>query len=282
MVFSIKFMESIIEKLKKILRDADIKNISFKRNLAKEYLQVVALDFIYSNKDYGALVFYGGSCLKHCYGLPRLSEDLDFVDLSKKTNMGRLAADLKDYFAKTGGIEVKTATQKFRIYLKFPILRDLGLAERGESDLLFLKIEIFSGFTFCKNYKTEIVPLFKYSRSLLIKAFDLPTLMTTKIRAVFLRKWEKTDKSGKITAKVKGRDYYDLMWYLEKKTKPNLDCIESVENIADLKIKLIAAISRADEKSVYTDLEPLIADANFVKKLSKNIKVILTAQINAL
>jgi len=281
-VFSIKFMENIIENLKKILRGADIKNISFKRNLAKEYLQIIALDFIYSHKDYGKLVFYGGSCLKHCYGLPRLSEDLDFVDLSKKIDIVRLAADLKDYFAKTGDIEIKTTTQKFRIYLKFPILRDLGLAERGESDLLFLKVEIFSDFDFCKNYKTEIVPIFKYNRSLLIKAFDLPTLMATKIRAVFLRKWEKTDKTGKITAKVKGRDYYDLMWYLEKKIRPNLDCIENIKDWNDLKTKLIVAINRADGKSIYTDLEPLIADANFVKKLSKNIKQILTAQINAL
>ncbi len=275
-------MENIKENLKKILRESGTNNISFKRNMAKEYLQAVALDFIYSHKDYGALVFYGGSCLKHCHDLPRLSEDLDFVDLKNKIDIVRLAGDLKDYFARTAGIEVKTAIQKFRIYLKFPILRELGLAELGESDLLFLKVEIFSGFDFCKNYKTEIVPIFKYNRSLLLKSFDLPTLMATKIRAVFMRKWEKTDKAGKITAKVKGRDYFDLMWYLEKKIKPNLDCIEGIENMADLKTKLIASINRVDEKSVYTDLEPLIANAKFLKNLSKNIKQILTAQISSL
>jgi predicted nucleotidyltransferase component of viral defense system len=263
-------MENIKENLKKILRESDAKNISFKRNLAKEYLQNVALDFIYSHKDYGALVFYGGSCLKHCHDLQRLSEDLDFVDLTKKIDIVRLASDLKDYFAKTGDIEVRTAIQKFRIYLKFPILHDLGLAGGDESDLLFLKVEIFSGFDFCKNYKTEIVPIFKYNRSLLIKAFDLPTLMATKIRAI------------KTTAKVKGRDYFDLIWYLEKKVKPNLDCIENAKDWDDLKAKLIVAIGRADGKSIYTDLEPLIADTNFVKNLNKNLKQILTAQINSL
>lgn len=275
-------MENIKENLAKFLRESGRKNISFGRNLAKEYLQIAALDFIYSHKDYGKLVFYGGSCLKHCHGLPRLSEDLDFVDLRKQIDIGKLAADLKNYFAKTGGIEIKTAIQKFRIYLKFPVLRDLGLAERGESDLLFLKIEIFSGFDFCRDFKIEIVPLFKHNRSLLVKTFDLPTLMATKIRAVFLRKWEKTDKSGKTLARVKGRDYFDLMWYLEKKIIPNLKCVESVKDLPDLKSKLAAAVQKADAKSIYLDLEPLIADANFVKKLSKNIKPILLSQITSL
>jgi len=155
------------------------------KNLIKEYLQIVLLDFIYSAPKYAQLVFYGGSCLKHCYDLPRLSEDLDFVDIGHKIDIGELAADLEFYFKKNTDLDVKTVTQKFRIYLKFPILRQLGLSTAGKSDFLFLKIEIFKNFDFCRDFKIEIVPVFKNGRSILIRTFDLPTMMATKIRAIF-------------------------------------------------------------------------------------------------
>ena len=269
------------ENLLKLLAEKNVKNMSFKRNLAKEYLQIIALDFIYSHKDYGQMVFYGGSCLKHCYGLPRLSEDLDFVDLRKTVKIDQLANDLKEYFAKIGNIEVKATVQKFRIYLKFPILRELGLVGGDEPDFLFLKVEVFNAFDFCKTFKTEIIPVFKHNRSLLIKTFDLPTMMATKIRAVFLRKWEKTDKKGDLLMKVKGRDYFDLMWYLQKKITPNLGCIENIKDAADLKDKLIGAIDKVDSKSILLDLEPLIEDMVFLNNLSKNIKLILINQIKS-
>lgn len=59
--------------------------------------------------------------------------------------------------------------------------------------------------------------------------------MSTKIRAVLMRKWGKTDKSRKTLATVKGRDYYDLLWYLEKGIIPNYKCIESINNKEQLK-----------------------------------------------
>lgn len=255
---------------------------AFKKNLLKEYLQIVALDFIYSAPKYAQLVFYGGSCLKHCHDLPRLSEDLDFVDIGRQIDIGGLAADLEFYFKKNTDLEVKTATQKFRISLKFPILRQLGLSAAGDSNFLFLKIEIFKDFDFCRDFKMEIVPVFKSGRSILIRTFDLPTMMATKIRAIFLRKWEKTAKGGEVIAKVKGRDYFDLMWYLQKNIKPNINCVENVEGIFDLKKKLIEAVEKTDEKSIRADLEPLIGDREFLKDLSKNIKTILIGQIGSM
>jgi predicted nucleotidyltransferase component of viral defense system len=275
-------MENLKENLNRLIEEKRGSLALFKRNIAKEYLQVVVLDFIYSSKNYGHLIFYGGSCLKHCYGLPRLSEDLDFVDLEKKVDLKKLANDLEVYFKKNTDIEVRAVPQKFRVYLKFPILRELGLANASESDLLFLKVEVFGGFGFCKNFKTEIAPLFKYNRSILIKTFDLSTLMATKIRAVFSRKWEKTGENGRVLASVKGRDYFDLMWYLEKKIKPNFACIEGVKSAADLKNKLTETIQKIDERSVLLDLEPLIEDKNFLDNLSKNLKEILKNQINAM
>lgn len=273
-------MEETRAFLKNLLAASFSESKIFKHNILKEYLQILVLDFIYSHKDYSQLVFYGGSCLAHCYGLPRLSEDLDFVDFEKQIDIAKLAEDVESYFKKNTDIALKAVCQKFRVYLKFPLLSDLGLAKAGESDVLFLKIEVFKGFDFCRNFKTEIMPLFKFNRSVLVKTFDLPTLMSTKIMAILLRKWEKTDKEGKTIAKVKGRDYFDLMWYLEKNIKPNIGCIAEVKNEEELKEKLLMAVDKADALSIRIDLEPLIADRKFVEKLSVNLKDILKREIS--
>lgn len=275
-------MEEAKTIIENIIKENFAKPALYKRNLIKEYLQVLALDFIYSSEKYNGLVFYGGSCLAQCYGLPRLSEDLDFVDLKKEIDIKKLAGDLKDFFLKNAGLPVSVKLQKFRIYLKFPILKDLGLSAGGESDFLYLKAEVFKGFDFCKKYKTEIRPLFKLNKSILIKTFDLPTLMATKIRAIIYRRWEKTDKKGNTLIDAKGRDYFDLMWYLDKGVKPNLDCVESAETEADLKEKLLAIVEKINYKSIILDLENFIADQEFVKKLGRNIKEILKNKIKNL
>ncbi len=93
-------MELIKSFLTELIKNSASDDKFFKRNLLKNYLQVVVLDFIYSTKKYSGLIFYGGSCLAHCHNLPRLSEDLDFVDLEKKIEISELAKDLEEYFKK--------------------------------------------------------------------------------------------------------------------------------------------------------------------------------------
>lgn len=271
-----------LESIKQILKENENAADVFKRNAIKEYFQILALSFVYSRKKYQSLIFYGGSCLKHCFDLPRLSEDLDFVDLTGKIDLSALSKDLKVFFKKEIGIEPASKLQNFRIYLKFPILRQIKLASESESDLLNIKVEVFKNFDFCGNYKIETIPVFKSGKSILIRTFDLPSLMSTKIRAVLSRKWEKTSKSGKTLAKVKGRDYFDLMWYFERGVKPNLDCVEKGKKISseELKKRLLKIMGLVDAKSIVYDLESLISDRFFVKNVSKNIKNILTKQIN--
>jgi len=116
---------------------------------------------------------------------------------------------------------------------------------------------------------------------MLIKTFDIQTLMSTKIRAVLYRKWEKTSKSGETLISVKGRDYFDLMWYLQKGVKPNMGCLE-VSDIDTLKKTLLEIIEVLDTNSVVLDLENFIDDQSFVKNLGKNIKEILKTNINTL
>ncbi len=163
--------------------------------------------------------------------------------------------------------------------MKFPLLHELELTRSGESDLLYLKVEVFKEFNFCSSFEVQIIPIFKFGRSILIRTFDLSTLMATKLGAVLHRKWEKTDREGNVLARVKGRDYYDLMWYLQKEIKPNLKCIKEIKTEKELREKLLKIITRLDEKSVKLDLESLIEDKNFAKDLSKNLKEILLTKL---
>lgn len=273
-------MEILKPALKEIISNSSSGKL-FKMNLAKEYLQIPVLNFIYSSSKYSKLVFYGGSCLVHCFNLPRLSEDLDFVDEKGEVDIRELANDIGDYFNKNTDLNLKTTVQNFRIYLKFPILRELGISKNNlsETDDLFLKIEVFSDFNFCNEYKTEIRPIFKFNKSILVKTFSLETLMSTKIRAIFFRKWEKTDKKGNVLVKAKGRDYFDLMWYLEKGIVPNLKCIENIKNMKDLRDILLKSVSKVDKESIRLDLEAFIDDGRLVNNLSDNLKDILIREI---
>lgn len=275
-------MIEIKSYLKTLLNLEYDQNLLYKRNILKEYFQIIILNFLYSNQQYGGLLFYGGSSLAHCYDLPRLSEDLDFIDSTKKVNLLKLASDLESFFNKQTDLKPKIRTQKFRIELKFPVLYDLGLAneKKSESDLLIIKIEIYPDSDIVKNSQVEIKPVFKFNQSMLIKTLDLPTLMATKINAILNRKWEQTDKQGNISIMVKGRDYFDLMWYLQKEVRPNIRCILGVKNIDELKIKLLTQIDQIDARSIYLDLEALIKDQQFTQNLSKNIKEILKREIS--
>jgi len=109
----------MIELIKKSIEERESLPLLFKRNLVKEYLQVLILSFLYSKKEYRNLVFYGGSCLRHCFNLPRLSEDLDFVDIKNEVNLKNLAQDIENFFKKKAGIKITSKIQKFRILFKF-------------------------------------------------------------------------------------------------------------------------------------------------------------------
>ncbi len=275
-------MIEIKNYLKTLLALESDQNVLYQRNILKEYFQIILLNYIYSDQKYSGLIFYGGSSLAHCYDLPRLSEDLDFIDSTKKIDLNILASDLKSFFDKQTDLKPIIRIQKFRIELKFPVLSDLGLIseKKSESDLLIIKLEIYPDSLIVKNSQIEIVPLFKFNQSMLIKTFDLPTLMATKINAILNRKWEKTDKKGNISIKVKGRDYFDLMWYLQKEVKPNIRCILGVKNIDELKTQLLTQIDQIDTRSIYLDLEALIKDHQFTQNLSKNIKEILKKEVS--
>jgi len=269
-----------LEVINQLLREQVVDTTHvFQRNVVKEYLQIVVLSFLYGREKYQDFIFYGGSALRQCYGLPRLSEDLDFIDFTKEVDIAVLARDTQVFFKKELEADIGLKVQKAHVYLKFPILRALGLATPQESDQLFVKIEVFQGFAPCPGSMVEVVPIFKFNRSLLVKTLDLPTLFATKLGAILHRRWERTDRFGNILAVVKGRDYFDLLWYLEKGIQPNWQCLGVGMTKETVKQEVLAAVSRVDRRSIVYDLSGLIADQGYVKNIAQNLKDMVMKKI---
>ena len=248
-------------------------------NFLKEYLQYPVLNRIYSKKEYKDFIFTGGSCLRICYGLPRLSEDLDF-DLTskhfKKLGLESLAKNLIQYFATNHLLEINTKIQSDkRLYLKFPILKELGLSKNiSESDMVFIKLE-FSESAYA-DPEIEINPISKFGYNFVAKNYSLKYLMTGKIRALLNRSWFKGEKNE---INIKGRDFYDIFWYLERNIQPDwneLEKSDGIKNFDELKNKLKNLIERniTPQKLSY-DLKNFFSDQDFIDDFCKNYKLII-------
>lgn len=244
----------------------------------KEYLQIHILKKIYEFDYAKNLIFYGWTSLRFLFNLNRLSEDLDFIgnDFSDFETLGK---DIQNYFWKQD-IYVDYKIQKFRITYNFKnFLQHFGM-QYGKSNDLYIKIEISDHFDFCKKFDTKIYPIFKYNESLLIKSLDKSTLFSTKLGAVLYRNWKKQMWDTKIT--VKWRDIYDLFWYLSTNTIPNLDCIEGLQSLPELKEKLKKIIENIDFKEVVIDVENFIEDDRLLDFIENGGKSYILEKIEEL
>lgn len=262
----------IIEEMRSLVNKPSVQNKSslYIRSLLKEFLQIYVLNFIYLNQKYNKVfVFTGGTCLRHCFGLNRLSEDLDF-DLKKPINMTELKNSIEIYFKTEFMYEdlLTSVLQKDRqLLLKFPVLRDLGLATQSESDLLYVKIDLspMTSDIFDENTTLKSINNFNY----LVTHYDLPSLMANKIVTVLTRQRFLGKENTKV---IKGRDYFDLLWFLNKNTIPNLarvnDLLKSsysipgLLNLLDEKVKIATTVSKQYFKQDLTPFvdNPLILD----------------------
>jgi predicted nucleotidyltransferase component of viral defense system len=245
------------------------------RNLLKEYLQSYILYFIYTNDNYtDNLVFTGGTCLRHFYELPRLSEDLDF-DYLKKFNSSKLADDLVRFFKQKYQYDELSLAEKQQgdqLLLKFPVLHELDLADKNESDLLYVKVDLSKNPS--DSYKIQ-----KSSKSLLgfnfiASHYDLANLFSGKLGAILTRVI-KVGKNDRLT--IKGRDYYDLIWYLKKGIKPNIKRLSDIINedisIKELEQRLDDQVKTVIEKyknDLENDLIPFIENTEFVELFVDN------------
>lgn len=270
----------MIEEILKIIVDEKKKQGAGRAvllNFLKEYLQYAVLSYIYNSKEFKNLLFKGGSCLRICFNLPRLSEDLDF---DGEVNLSKLESFLKEKFKKTGYNFLETKIQgKGRLYLKFPILKKLGLTPRGESDRLFVKIEIEQDKIPYAEF--GLTPVSGFGFNFLVRHYNLSALFTGKINAIIQRLWFKGKKNE---VDLKGRDFYDLWWYLQKGIEPNWKALETtvkIKNKKELRKILRNRIRAVTPYKLSFDLQNFLTDREFVANFSENYKIIMEQFLSA-
>jgi predicted nucleotidyltransferase component of viral defense system len=230
-----------------------------KLNFVREFLQELILQIIDRKGYFKNLAFVGGTALRTIYDLPRFSEDLDFSLVNPKGFVfNRLLATLKRELALSGFVveealgKEKTVQSDFIKFKGLPY--DLGLSEH-KNEKLFVKLEIDSLPP--PGYVTEIVMI---NRNFLFKVrcYEPASLFAGKLHAVLFRKY------------AKGRDYYDLLWFLTRKTPVNYELLANAAvqtekkslpmNPEVLNRLLAAKISNADFKHIRNDVRPFLAN----------------------
>ena len=266
----------IINQLKLIYDQNKDKNSLYLRNLLKEQLQYFILNFIYNSIYAESFLFKGGTCLRFCFDLPRLSEDLDFdVEAYNKFSLNNFTSDLKNYFKsklRYDNLKVKISGINKIIYLQFPILRSINFPvnpNKPTDEILFMRIDIapVSGKFLKKELSLKSTPSFSF----LIKRYSLPDLFAGKIAAILTRETREGDER---IPRFKGRDFFDLFWFIEKKVSPNFDYLRSLNNLAKLdaikQLKEKLKQAKKWKKEMRKDLYFFFADSNFVENFINN------------
>jgi predicted nucleotidyltransferase component of viral defense system len=191
----------------------------------REIMQEIALAGLQRSGFFEIAAFYGGTALRVFHGLDRFSEDLDF-SLLKANSEFSFAPYLKHIVAEfeATGMQVlvrqklKTnQTQVDSAFLKSETLwQELSLeglvSQLGLTAKPNIKIKLEVDTRPPAGFDTEEKLLLK-PFSCYVKCFTLPSLFAGKMHALLFRKWQQ---------RVKGRDWYDLEWYIKKGVPLNL------------------------------------------------------------
>ena len=260
------------------------KNAADERNAIHEVMQQIALAGLARGGFFQKAAFYGGTCLRLLHDMRRFSEDMDFSLLEPDRNFR-----FEDYFPAVVE-EFKLAGKDVEIKMKHK-----GQPSAIESAFLKESSDVFDiGFTTEKRQKVKIEvdidPPPKFStemcvlnepRSCIVRAYTLPDLFAGKVSAALFRKWKR---------RIKGRDWYDVAWYIAKRVP--LDLAHLVERAkesapeADVSTpeKVIAAfnarIDSIDFENARVDVEPYVMDkadldvwcADFFRQMVRKIE----------
>ncbi len=218
------------EAVKQMLAKYDCQSTVEYTHALQEILQEIALLGLWRSKFFEHGAFYGGTALRILYGLDRFSEDLDFSLLrpnSKFQLHKYLAALEKEIQAFGFNVTIKlknksvasavqsaflktdTATALVTITANEAISRDIP-----EGKVLRIKLEVDTELP--PGFDTEIKYLL-HPISFAVRTYTLPDLFAGKIHAILCRQWKN---------RVKGRDWYDLVWYVANYPRLHLSHLE--------------------------------------------------------
>jgi len=196
----------------------------------KTLIQEMVLIGLGRAKFFEHAAFYGGTALRIVYQLPRFSEDLDFTllspvkDYSLKPYFQAITTELTAFGFQVEIVEAAKQTEKaiesafIKANTKLHLLK-IGvpdtLAKTAANEVIKVKFEIDTNppHAFDTEVKYLLVPI-PYS----VKVVSLEQMFAGKIHAILCRNWK---------TRVKGRDWYDLVWFVSRKVSCPAACLES-------------------------------------------------------
>jgi predicted nucleotidyltransferase component of viral defense system len=262
----------------------------------REILQQTALLGLERHGFFEKAAFYGGSALRILYGLDRFSEDLDFTLLKANPNFNftPFLEGMRNEIASFGfNMEVtkkiKTAeTSIVSAFLKMNTI-ELYLAIGEESktknvisnEKVQIKLEVDIDPPLHSRIENHLVlnPVSFY-----VLTLHKSDLFAGKMHAILYRAWK---------GRVKGRDWYDLIWYIQNKIPLSISYLEACMRQAKTLEKndslsrnrliemLNAKIQSIDWESAKADMRSFISDPqrleiwsiNFFSDLINQIKI---------
>ena len=191
----------------------------------REIMQEIALAGLQRSGFFEEAAFYGGTALRIFYGLNRFSEDLDFsllkvnAEFSLAKYLDAVIAEFESLGIKVSIKEkqkinqnnIESAFLKSETIWKELILEDI-IPQNGLDQIANIKIKLEVDTRPPLGFETEERLLLK-PFSFYVKCFTISDLFAGKMHALLFRKW---------TNNVKGRDWYDMEWYIKKGIALNL------------------------------------------------------------
>lgn len=180
------------------------------RNVVREYLQARILGSLQKAGAMIPLAFYGGTALRFLFASARYSEDLDFA-LEQSRDYYDFRAYLhtiQSTFTAEGYktvIKVNDHKTVHSAFIRFPgLLYEVGLSPHPD-EALAVKLEVDTLPPTGAGLETSVI---RRHILLHLQHHDRPSLLAGKLHA--LLQWPY----------LKGRDVYDLIWYLSDPTWP--------------------------------------------------------------
>jgi len=194
-------------------------DVNQKTCIAREYLQARILQSFQEDGVFARWAFQGGTALRFLFSLPRFSEDLDFAltHLGEDAHFERAVKRVQTAFQAEGyDIAIKGKPEKTvaSAFIGFTgLLHELGLSKQ-QRQIFSVKVEVDTNPPVGARMDTTLV---RRHVTLNLHHYDKASLLSGKVHALLCRSW------------CKGRDLYDLVWYLADTTwpDPNLPLLNS-------------------------------------------------------
>ncbi len=255
-------VNSVVEQmLRRVPQDSD----GERSQAMRQVMQEIALAGLVRRGFFAKAAFYGGTCLRLFHQLPRFSEDLDFSLLQPDPGF-RLQPYLQGMEEEFSGLGIEVQISEKQKINPSPILSAFLKASTT-----IVQLAITGSTTLRIKFEVDTDPPLGFSTeeqlllqpySCYVKCFSLPDLFAGKMHAVLFRQWQQ---------RVKGRDWFDLEWYVRGGIPLHLDHLaerarqsghwplDQPFSASSLQALLAERIGRLDVAKARLDIERFIA-----------------------